>query len=304
MKQTRYLIGLLAAGVFSVNVAFSQLPYAIFGDVPSTAPYYNEVNLLRERMITTGCQADPAMYCPEMSANGQIPYLLTRGQTAVLIVRSIYSGRPGGNGDPENFTYTTAPYFTDVPSTHGQFKYIQKLKDLGITSGCTATTFCPDRAVSFGELTGVYRTRKTAENERIWHFDYTRGLFRVCTPRRAGTHKMSDFENGDVFRPERLHGWKQIAAYMKMSERNAQRYLRYGLPVHRLSKGASVYAEVPEIEEWLRQQNTPPPQAAPQYSEPVEIMQAEPVRTGLLRRILNIRVGLVMRYWRRSLWQH
>ena len=34
----------------------------------------------------------------------------------------------------ENFDYTTMPYFIDVPSGHRFFKYVQKMKDSGITA--------------------------------------------------------------------------------------------------------------------------------------------------------------------------
>ncbi|MBS1830879.1 MAG: hypothetical protein JST93_36635 [Acidobacteria bacterium] len=50
--------------------------------------------------------------------------------------------------NPTGFTYTTTPYFTDVPTSHLFFAYIQKMKDLGITSGCTATTYCPGDSIS------------------------------------------------------------------------------------------------------------------------------------------------------------
>jgi hypothetical protein len=50
---------------------------------------------------------------------------VTRGQMAAFIVRAKFG---------ENFTYTTTPYFADVPSTHNFFKYVQKLKDEGITA--------------------------------------------------------------------------------------------------------------------------------------------------------------------------
>ena len=36
----------------------------------------------------------------------------------------------------DNFTYTATPYFTDVTPTTFAFKWIQKLRILGITAGC------------------------------------------------------------------------------------------------------------------------------------------------------------------------
>jgi hypothetical protein len=57
---------------------------------------------------------------------------------AAFIIRAIYSqygvdskGYPYSN---ENFDYSPTPYFTDVSSTHVFFKYVQKMKDDGITA--------------------------------------------------------------------------------------------------------------------------------------------------------------------------
>jgi hypothetical protein len=57
---------------------------------------------------------------------------------SVLIVRGKLESLFG-----DNFTYPTTPIFTDVPSTMSQFPYIQKMFELGMTTGCTATQFCP-----------------------------------------------------------------------------------------------------------------------------------------------------------------
>lgn len=143
--------------ILAAPKAWAQLPYAIFEDVPSTKPYYDQVNLLRERMITYGCNAYPANYCPEP------PYTLTRGQAATLIIRAIYSAR---TGDPEGFPDPpSTPYFTDVPPEHAQFKYIQKMRELGIANGVTATTFEPWGTLSFGQ-TAVFAHR--ARQLRQW----------------------------------------------------------------------------------------------------------------------------------------
>jgi len=37
------------------------------------------------------------------------------------------------------FPHTTPTYFTDVPGDHIFFQFIQRMKDLGITSGCSLT---------------------------------------------------------------------------------------------------------------------------------------------------------------------
>ena len=42
--------------------------------------------------------------------------------------------------------------FTDVPTGHQFFKEIEALKASGITQGCTGTTYCPDQAVTRGQM--------------------------------------------------------------------------------------------------------------------------------------------------------
>ena len=97
-----------------------------FTDVPSSSPFFDYVNVLSSWQLTTGCSANPPMFCPTD--------LVTRDQLATFLIRSMF-----GN----TFTYTTKPYFTDVPATSSFFPYIQKLADVGLTHGCTPTTYCP-----------------------------------------------------------------------------------------------------------------------------------------------------------------
>lgn len=104
-----------------------------FTDVPSSSPFFDSANILRLWSITTGCTPD--RYCP---ANN-----VTRGEMAVFLVRSLLG---------DNFSFPPAPYFTDVPATHPFFNFIQKLRELGVTSGCTATTYCPDASVTRGQM--------------------------------------------------------------------------------------------------------------------------------------------------------
>ena len=96
----------------------------IFSDVSSSNWAYNYINTIYNAKVTVGCAQDnpstpenERLYCPDSS--------VTRGQMAAFIIRAKYG---------ENISYTTTPYFSDVPSTHGFFKYVQKLKDDGITS--------------------------------------------------------------------------------------------------------------------------------------------------------------------------
>jgi hypothetical protein len=42
--------------------------------------------------------------------------------------------------------------FSDVPTSHPFFRFIQALYSSGITAGCSPTTFCPDNALTRGEM--------------------------------------------------------------------------------------------------------------------------------------------------------
>jgi S-layer homology domain len=73
-------------------------------------------------------------YCPASS--------ITRGELATVIIRALF-----GN----TFSFTPTPYFTDVSPSDWRFPYIQKLRDLGITLGTSATTFTPDANATRGQ---------------------------------------------------------------------------------------------------------------------------------------------------------
>lgn len=97
-----------------------------FSDVGPSDPLLPAIDLMRQYGITTGCLSSPPEYCASRP--------VTRGEMAVFIVRSIMGG--------DTFTYNPVPYFPDdVPSNHLYFKWIQKLRELGITSGYSATLY-------------------------------------------------------------------------------------------------------------------------------------------------------------------
>jgi hypothetical protein len=92
-----------------MNTPFSDVPFGYWAEDYIVAIYNSH--------ITVGCSQNPLKYCPEDS--------VTRGQMAAFIIRAKYG---------ENFDYTSTPYFNDVPSTHTFFKYVQKMKDAGMTA--------------------------------------------------------------------------------------------------------------------------------------------------------------------------
>ncbi|MDX2266582.1 MAG: hypothetical protein NW208_00655 [Bryobacter sp.] len=67
------------------------------------------------------------------------------------------------------------------------------------------------------------------------------------------TPNLSPTEN-----PPRLSGWKEIGAYLGVSDRTARRWESAGLPVHRLfpDQKASVFAHPSEIDEWVRSRSS------------------------------------------------
>jgi hypothetical protein len=124
-----------AAGLWGTWIGyFPWFTSPTFVDVPIGNPFFDAVNVLRLWGITSGC--GPATFCPNDT--------ITRSQMAIFMVRAML-GDPCPNNTPcsTGFTYTTAATFTDVLSTDMAFPYVQKLRDLGVTFGCSPTTFCP-----------------------------------------------------------------------------------------------------------------------------------------------------------------
>ena len=85
-----------------------------FGDVPPGYWAGNYIEVLHNNSLTLGCGG--GNFCPES--------VVTRGQMAAFIVRARHG---------EDFNYMTTPFFSDVPPEDGFFKYVQKLKEEGIT---------------------------------------------------------------------------------------------------------------------------------------------------------------------------
>ena len=109
---------------------------APFTDVSPSDSFLPAIDLMREYGIDPGCGGSPPLYCENANT--------TRGDMAVLVTRSVMGS--------DDFTYTTAPYFSDVPPSHPLFQWVQKMRDLQITSGCGPTTYCPDDPVTRGQM--------------------------------------------------------------------------------------------------------------------------------------------------------
>jgi len=115
------------------SFAYNQTPH--FSDVLANNLYFPWIQKMQDLGVALPCATN--QYCPDAA--------VTRGIMAVLIIRSRF-----GTSMPAN--YPTTPYFTDVPANHPYFPWIQKMKQLGITTGCSPTTYCPDDPVTRGQM--------------------------------------------------------------------------------------------------------------------------------------------------------
>ena len=97
--------------IYGEYFSYTTTPY--YTDVPDTHVFFKYVQKMKDTGLTTVTGA--------YMVDGSV----TRGQMAAFIIRAKYG---------ETFTYTPTPYFTDVPDAHGFFKYVQKMKDSGITA--------------------------------------------------------------------------------------------------------------------------------------------------------------------------
>jgi subtilisin family serine protease len=94
-----------------------------FTDVPCDHWAINYIKAVKDAGITKGCNPPQNdRFCPED--------VVTRAQMAAFIIRAI-------EGEPTN--YSTNPYFSDVPSSHWAFKYIQRVKERNIAQGYAGT---------------------------------------------------------------------------------------------------------------------------------------------------------------------
>jgi hypothetical protein len=125
------------------TVAANFTTTAQFNDVPVTATYVDVANLMLLAGITTGCvqSTDPAtrQFCPDEDG--------TRQEMAAFIVRAV-------TGTVTPAIYNRTSYFEDVPNTNPFFPHIQKLMDLGITTGCSQSPalFCPTNTIPRWEM--------------------------------------------------------------------------------------------------------------------------------------------------------
>jgi hypothetical protein len=116
---------------YGEGFSYSSTPH--FMDVPNTHWAFKYIQKMYEDGITTGYS--DGTYRPAGN--------VTRGQMAAFIVRGKFG---------ETFPYSTTPYFSDVPESHGSFKYIQKVTEEGIASGYSDGTYRPSQYVNRAQM--------------------------------------------------------------------------------------------------------------------------------------------------------
>ncbi|MCL2652166.1 MAG: S-layer homology domain-containing protein [Propionibacteriaceae bacterium] len=104
-----------------------------FTDVPASSPYFPFIEWLSHTGITSGTSA--TTYSPGAS--------VTREQMAVFLNKLA--------GSPQ-FTPPKKPTFTDVPASSPYFPFIEWLRQTGITSGTSATTYSPGASVTRDQM--------------------------------------------------------------------------------------------------------------------------------------------------------
>ncbi len=133
--------------IFIVRSVWGSTPYTppanqIFVDVPPGSFGYSEIQELSALGITNGCAAAvPPSTLPSFCPSENI----TRNEMAIFIINARL-----GAGLP--FEFPSTPYFTDVPTGAFAFDQIQRMRQDNITSGCSATQFCPSENVTRGDM--------------------------------------------------------------------------------------------------------------------------------------------------------
>jgi serine protease len=131
-----------------------------FNDVGEQHWAYPYVAALSNASVTQGCSAQPPLYCPGDS--------VTRAEMATFLVRAL-------GLDPVDPPAGTL--FEDVPASGGLAGFIERLAELGITTGCSIDPplFCPDDPVTRAQMAAfILRAIGHADPE---HLPAYRGLF-------------------------------------------------------------------------------------------------------------------------------
>src|SRR5258708_5361827 len=118
------------------------------------------VTLLKLFSITSGCLN--TLHRPDNTT--------TPGQMGGFINRSIVG---------DNLTFPLDPYLTHLPASN-TYLSTQRMRQLGITSGCTTTQYCPDNPVTRGQV-AVFVVRAKLQVATLRNFSYNPDILLHCS---------------------------------------------------------------------------------------------------------------------------
>ena len=109
-----------------------------FIDVPNNYWAYADIQKIYELGITGGCSQTLPLYCPNDAVG--------RDQMAVFLLKAQY----GSSYQPP----APVGVFADVPTTYWAASWIERVRALGITGGCSATPllYCPTAKVTRDQM--------------------------------------------------------------------------------------------------------------------------------------------------------
>ena len=162
----------------------------VFTDI-GTSIFVNDIIWLYHSRITSGCS--PTTYCPDAP--------VTRGQMAAFLDRAL------------NLPATSTDYFTDDEGSLFETD-INRLAAAGITSGCTATTYCPDANVTRGQMAAYLdRALNLASTTTDYFTDDEGSLFETDINRLAAAGITSGC-TATTYCPDQLVTRGQMAAFL------------------------------------------------------------------------------------------
>jgi endo-1,4-beta-xylanase len=112
--------------------ACSEPPYP---DVPADNFFCSYIKRMKDLGITSGFGY--GTFRPDEP--------VSRAQAAAFIVRALEGEPPG------NYCVSSSPFF-DVSSGHWACRYIKRLLELGITTGCGNGNYCPGSTVTRAQI--------------------------------------------------------------------------------------------------------------------------------------------------------
>lgn len=144
-----------------------------FTDVLPSFSMYQYIETLLHSGITGGCTA--TTYCPTSTT--------TRAQMAIFIARAL-TGNDAlipSVGLVNNVPYNCSPagnsLFNDIPPSSSYCRHVHFIAAQGITTGCTATEYCPTDTITRGQMAVFLSRAMVGSDSEI----PTSGSYGACT---------------------------------------------------------------------------------------------------------------------------